>query len=94
MIWPYHNPINDTHLHFLRIQWSPVLNAGTSCTMYGHAKSDLALAVPRLKVKTVKNALEAHNLLDKSVKIEPLPQSGLFRIAVKEPSGNVTPRQG
>lgn len=55
-----------------------------------HAKLSMSLVVPRLKVKTVKNALEAHDLLDKRVKITPLPQGELFRISLKISSGNVS----
>ena len=45
--------------------------------------SGLILAVPRIKVKTMKDALEAHNLLDRSVKITPAPCSDKIRISVK-----------
>lgn len=51
--------------------------------MDNNNSSGIILAVPRVKVKTIKNALEAHNLLDRSVKITSAPCSDKFHISVK-----------
>ena len=50
-------------------------------------KPRISLAISRARVKIIKDALDAHDLLDKRIKITPLPQGESFSIPLKRLPG-------